>query len=176
IMNNLGFCDPVGSDRPLNSQAQSASCSRLDYLTNDYFIATPNPAVNPANGDGYQFWILIVMAPTRGACSNPAFYNGWSDTDPNDACYLRFGWLQTNPVPLNVLLNLAVRTKINGVYGNFGAVCQVKVLSAPPTCPPTAWWTNRCIPTAVVLRACSARPNRSMPSPLVAPPIIVSAS
>ncbi|MBK9074834.1 MAG: T9SS type A sorting domain-containing protein [Flavobacteriales bacterium] len=138
IMNNLGFCDPVGADRPLNSQPQSASCSRLDYLTNDYFIATPNPAVNPANGDGYQFWIFDPNGTyTRRVFQTGTLYNGWSDTDPNDACYLRFGWLQTNPVPLNVLLNLAVRTKINGVYGNFGAVCQVKVLNAPPSCSPT---------------------------------------
>lgn len=138
LSNNLGFTNPIGPDRMLNSEPQSASCSRLDYLSNDFFIATPNPAVNAANGDGYQFWIFDPNGTySRRVFQSGVVYNGWADADPNDACYLRFAWFQTNPVPFNVLLNIAVRTRINGVFGEFGPVCQAMVLPAAPACQPT---------------------------------------
>ncbi|MBK7940612.1 MAG: hypothetical protein IPJ87_01830 [Flavobacteriales bacterium] len=138
LCNNLGFTNPIGLDRVLNSEPQSASCSRLNYLTNDFFIATPNPAVDPANGDGYQFWIFDPNGSySRRVFQSGVVYNGWPDADPNDACYLRFAWMQTNPVPFNVLLNIAVRTRLNGVFGEFGPVCQAMVLPAAPACQTT---------------------------------------
>ncbi len=135
---NLAFSNPIGPNRILNSQPQSASCSKLSYLSNDFFIATPSPGVNPSNGDGYQFWIFDPNGSyNRRVFQTGSVVNGWNDSDPNDACYLRFAWLNSNPVPMNLLLNVAVRTRINGVFGAFGPVCQAKVLPAMPACLPT---------------------------------------
>ena len=42
-----------------------------------------------------------------------------------------------NPIPFNVLLNVRVRSLVNGVYSEFGPACRFMLLSAPPACPTT---------------------------------------
>lgn len=138
IANNGTFCAPVGTDRILDNDADGFGCDRMDYGTADFFIAKPNPAVVPANGDGYQFWIFDPNGSySRRVFQSGVIYNGWPDGDPNDACYLRFGWLNVNPVPTDILLNIRIRTRINGDYGPFGPACRAMVVSTPPACPLT---------------------------------------
>gem|GEM_PF-375073 len=144
------------ADRVLHSEPQSASCWRLNHLINDFFIATPNPAVDAANGDGYPFWTFDPNGSySRRVFPSGVLDNGWADADPNDACYLRFAWLQSDPVPFNVRLNIAVRTRINGVFGELGSAAAPRAMvatcaSAPAT---TAVW--RCGSRRPVVGACS---------------------
>jgi hypothetical protein len=138
IANNGSFCLPLSTDRLLDQNTTGGfGCDRMDYTTNDYLIAKPNPAVGGGT-DAYQFWIFDPNGTytRRVLQTNPA-NNGWSDTDPNDGAYLRFGWLQTLPVPTDILLNVRIRTRVGGTFGAFGPACRMMVVSTPPTCPTT---------------------------------------
>ena len=129
LSNGIGWCVPIESNGLIgNASPPNASCDKLTYEPSDYFIAEPVAAVVPANGDGYQFW----MFEPNGSYSRRVFqtngvYNGHSDSDPNDACYLRFDWLNTLPVPEDTILNVRVRAKISNVYQEFGPACLAMV-------------------------------------------------
>ena len=129
IANGIGWCVPIETNALLsNNSVPYTGCDKLTYAPNDFFIAEPVAAVNPANGDGYQFWMFDPNGTySRRTFQTNGVYNGWSDTDPNDACYLRFGWLNTLPVPQDLILNVRVRAKISSVYQEFGSVCLAMV-------------------------------------------------
>ena len=138
IANNGAFCLPIGTDRLIASQ-----CDKEDFLSGDYFIASANPAVsaefgvNDANS-GYQFWLF----DPNGSYTRRVFYSHASPTvgapdGPLAASYLRPQNLLTLPPPVDLLLNMRIRGRVNGVYNEFGPACRVQILSAPPACPTT---------------------------------------
>ncbi|MCB0811320.1 MAG: hypothetical protein KDB96_18730, partial [Flavobacteriales bacterium] len=53
------------------------------------------------------------------------------------ATYLRLQSMVTLPIPQNVMLNVQVRPRTNGVYGNFGPVCRLMVDDGAAACPTT---------------------------------------
>ncbi len=128
------FCSPLSSNGLIQTVGITSTCDKENYTMDQTFIASPSPAV-VAPGDGYQFWIFNPDGKySRRVFQSGATYNGHSDLDPNDACYLRFGWLVTDPVPKDTLLNVRVRTKVGGIYGAFGPVCRAKILTTQPSC------------------------------------------
>ncbi len=126
---SLGFCLPLGDDRVSTSR-----CDRENYLPTDFIQATPNAAVQAEfgvgnqNDDGYQFWFFN---PNGGysrrllmthATNNPLFPAG-----PDRCSYVRLNNITTNPLPFNVLLNVRIRSLVNGVYSEFGSACRLRI-------------------------------------------------
>ena len=138
LANNGAFCLPLGTDRLIASQ-----CDKEDFLVDDYLIASENPAVsaefgvNDANS-GYQFW----MFDPHGSYTRRVFYSHANPTTgapagPMAAGYLRPQNLVTLPPPVDIVLNMRIRGRVNGTYSAFGPACRIQILSAPPACPET---------------------------------------
>ncbi|MBL7964400.1 MAG: HYR domain-containing protein [Flavobacteriales bacterium] len=124
------FCVPIGTD------VLASGCD-VETMTNTTVIqVTPNPAVTaafPNANSGYQFWIfnpdggysrrvlLTHTAPGTGYPGHPAAPTGTS------ASYLKFSDIITSPVPNFTLLNVRVRSRVFGVYSEFGPACRMKL-------------------------------------------------
>ncbi|HMQ76962.1 MAG TPA: choice-of-anchor I family protein [Flavobacteriales bacterium] len=130
----LGFCLPLGSDR-----LTAASCDLLAIAPTGAISAEVNPAVsaqyNVTNTtSGYQFWIRNP----HGGYNRRVFLAHNTGNGPAGAtrcATLKLSALTTLPVPANVLLNVQVRSRVAGVYAEFGPACQLKV--AVPACSTT---------------------------------------
>ena len=138
LANDQVFCLPLGTD-----QVIGAHCDRTDFLPTDFLIASENAAVsaefgvNDANS-GYQFWLF----DPNGTYSRRVFFSHanpmvGSPPGAQAAAHLRFGNLITNPVPLDLMLNVRIRGRVNGTYNAFGPTCRVMVVSSLPACPTT---------------------------------------
>lgn len=134
----LGFCLPLGIDR-----LTSTRCDREDLLPSDFIQAVPNPAVQAQynvgvqSDDGYQFWIFNP----NGGYSRRVLYTHATNNYPfptgaNRCSYLLISNLVTSPIPHNVLLNVRVRSMVNGVYSEFGPTCRMRIDLANQ-CPTT---------------------------------------
>ena len=131
------FCSPVGNDAILASQ-----CDKVDWTPNQFLIASPNSAVSAQYGvgnqtdDGYEF---RLFNPDGGY--DRTVYQSHANTSigappgPNAAAYLRYSALVTNPVPQNVLLNVRVRSRVNGVFSAWGSACRFKIDAVAANCP-----------------------------------------
>jgi hypothetical protein len=136
-----GFCVPIG-----NIQLTIATCDKEDFLINDVVVSGIDPAVSAQYGvtdatSGYQFWLFdpdgsysrrLFRSHASGSCVG-------TPVGPTRAAHMKFSCLNSvlPNVPLDLLLNMRVRPRVAGVYGEFGPACRVKVLSAPPACPTT---------------------------------------
>ncbi len=132
-----GFTLPLGNDRLTPSR-----CDREDLLPNDFIQAVPNSSVQAQYGtnntnSGYQFWFFdpdggysrrMLVTHATGSYLFPG--------GPDRCSYLRLSDVITDPVPQNVLLNVRVRSMVNGVYSEFGPACRLKV-DLPGNCPVT---------------------------------------
>lgn len=151
LANDGAFCLPLGADQLIQWEGEGDQCDKLDYVAGvfPYFMATPNAAVSAAyqvgeplaqqdNGYGYQFWIFNANGDYNRRVYNPnGVYNGWDQNDPERASYLRWEWIQTQPVPCDMPLNVRVRSRVGGVYTEFGPACRALVLCEPVSCPTT---------------------------------------
>ncbi|HNK68054.1 MAG TPA: T9SS type A sorting domain-containing protein, partial [Flavobacteriales bacterium] len=137
-MENLGFCLPMGND-----QLTPSRCDREDYMPSDFIQAVPNPAVQAQYGvgsqtdDGYQFWFF----KPNGGYSRRVFITHANSSyifpsGPDRCSYFRLNSLSTFPLPLNTLLNVRVRSVVNGVYSDFGPACRLKI-DTETNCPTT---------------------------------------
>ncbi|MBP6575080.1 MAG: lamin tail domain-containing protein, partial [Flavobacteriales bacterium] len=138
---NVSFCLPVGNDK-----LTVATCDRLDLSPTSVIVASPNAAVtneftlntnsNLAD-DGYQF---LIQDPD-GGYSRTIFKSHANPGSPGGpvggtACaHLKLSSIVTFPVPTDRLLNVRVRSRLNGLYAPYGPACQMKVLSVPIACP-----------------------------------------
>lgn len=130
IANNGTFCVPVGADA-----MQAGSCDQLNLLPTSVVAAVPNAGVSAQWGvgsntdDGYQFWIYdpdgSYSRTIFKSLSNP----GSPGTPPGATApaYLKLSSLSTMPVPPNVKLNIKVRSRVNGVYAEFGPACTLRI-------------------------------------------------
>ena len=153
----LAFCLPLGT-----TAFDAGSCDIQDATRNTVLHVTPDPAVTAAyvpgndwaNGNtGYHYWIFNPHGGynRRIVLSHYAAGSGYPGGTPaNLRCsYLKLSQMQSLPVPLDVPLNIRVRTLINGVYGEFGPTC--KLLLPTPACPPSQLTT-----TATPVVSCEA--------------------
>ena len=133
-----GFSLPLGTDRLTPSR-----CDREDLLPNEFIQAVPNDAVRAqfgANdaGSGYQFWFFdpngtysrrLLITHSTASYLFPA---------GADRCsYLRLADVESNPLPHNTLLNVRVRSRVNGIYAAFGPACRLRI-DLPGNCPTTS--------------------------------------
>ncbi len=119
----------------------TTSCDRLDLLSTSVIVCEDDPEVSQRydlkeNNTGYQFWIF----DPHGSYSRRVFLSHKSPgkgggTGASKPRYLKLSSLGTLPVPQLKLLNVRVRTQVNGIYGAFGPACTMKI--DPNACPIT---------------------------------------
>ena len=142
---NLSFRgDAIFGPGGFAPQLIASQCGRMDFLAGDFLISGLDPAVTAEFGvgdnsdDGYQFRFTDPNGPyVRNVFYSHANPTTGAPSGPSAAAHVRFQNLQTNPIPLDVLLNVEVRSRVNGVNGPWGTPCEIMVLSAPPACPVT---------------------------------------
>ncbi|MBK7085827.1 MAG: T9SS type A sorting domain-containing protein [Flavobacteriales bacterium] len=129
LLNGQGFCLPLGTDR-----VKPSRCDLENLLPTDWTAAEENPAVSAQFGignqadDGYQFWFFNPDgAYSRRVLVTHATNNYLFPWGPARCSYLRLSDLVTLPLPHNTLLNLRVRSLVNGVYSEFGPACRLKI-------------------------------------------------
>ncbi|MBK7942048.1 MAG: T9SS type A sorting domain-containing protein [Flavobacteriales bacterium] len=129
IANSGGFCLPLGNDR-----IRPSRCDLETLLPTDWIAADENPAVDAQFGvgnqadDGYQFWFFNPDGGySRRVLMTHATNNYLFPWGPGRCSYLRLSNLTTSPLPHNQLLNVRVRSMVNGVYTAFGPACRLKI-------------------------------------------------
>jgi hypothetical protein len=145
ISGGQGFCLPLSTDKLIYT-----SCDKLDWLSGQYVVASPNPAVSAewitggANSvqdanSGYEFWIF----DPNGSYSFRRFRShnisdGFGPASATRACHMRLNnWAIASQVPSNTLMNVRVRARINGVNGEFGPACRLEINPVLAACPQT---------------------------------------
>ena len=120
VIGNGGFCLPLGTDKLIFT-----SCDKLDWVNNQFIVAAENPAVsaqfnvNNANS-GYQFWWFdpngsYGYSKFRSHATSDGFGTG-----ATRACHARINNWSPNQIPANVLMNVKVRSRVNGVNSAWG--------------------------------------------------------
>ncbi|MBK7085824.1 MAG: T9SS type A sorting domain-containing protein [Flavobacteriales bacterium] len=135
----LPFCLPLSTQK-----LTFASCDREDWTPNEFVVATPDPfvsaewTVGDQTDDGYQFWFFNPDGGySRRIFRNHATSGGFGPPSATRACHVKISSIVTLPVPYDVLLNVRVRSRVNGTYGEFGPACRFLMPSTPPACPLT---------------------------------------
>jgi hypothetical protein len=140
-----GFCLPISTQGLLSS-----SCDKLDWINGQYLVASPNAAVSAEwivggsnavqdNNSGYEFWIF----DPNGSYSFRRFRShnvsdGFGPASAIRACHMKINnWAVASQIPQNVLMNVRVRTRINGVNGEFGPACRFTIDPVRAACPLT---------------------------------------
>jgi hypothetical protein len=134
----LGFSTTLGTDR-----LTSTRCDRENYLPSEFIQAVPNASVQMQYGigdptdDGYQFWFFNPNGGySRRILITHANANAVFPPGADRCSYLKFSSVVTSPIPTDVLLNVRVRTMMNGVYSEFGPACRLKI-DLTSQCPTT---------------------------------------
>ena len=139
VIGNGGFCLPLGTDKLIYT-----SCDKLDWVNGQYIVAAPNPAVsaqwqvgNQAD-DGYQFWWFDPNGSYGySKFRSHATSDGFGPANAVRSCHARINNWSPNQIPANLLLNVKVRSRVNGVNSNWGPVCRFKIDPVQAACPLT---------------------------------------
>ncbi len=134
---NESICNAVGTDMLIFSD-----CDKEDHQPNGNVFASENPLVSAEWGigdqtdDGYQFWFLDPCGSySRRIFRNHATSGGFGPANAVRATKLALASIVTNPVPANTLLNVRVRSRVNGVYSDWGPACRFRIGTV--ACPQT---------------------------------------
>ena len=138
---NGAFCVPLSDDALIFSSAD-----KLDWVSYKYLVAHADSAVSAQwqvgnqTDDGYEFWIF----DPNGTYSfrkfrSHAHSDGFSPASANRACHMKINNWYNSPstplIPSNVLLNVRVRARVNGVNGAFGSASTMKIDPIRAACP-----------------------------------------
>jgi hypothetical protein len=144
IAGGQGFCLPMGTGRPIYT-----SCDKLDWLDNQFIVASLDPAVSDQwiNGQpftsqstitGYEFWFF----DPNGTYSHRVFKSlanssGIGSTYARAAHLLLNSWASANHIPHHMLLNVRVRSVVMGEAQEWGPACRFKIDPVAAQCPVT---------------------------------------
>jgi hypothetical protein len=121
------------------------SCDKLDWDNGQYIVAAPNAAVSAQwqvgdqTDDGYQFWFF----DPNGSYGYTKFRNhatsdGFGPPSAVRACHLKINnWTPANQIPVGVLMNVKIRSRVNGVNSAWGPVCRFNLDPVQAACPLT---------------------------------------
>jgi hypothetical protein len=145
ISGGQGFCLPLSNDKVIFT-----SCDKLDWTNGQFVVASPNAAVSAEwivngansvqdNNSGYEFWIF----DPNGSYSFRRFRShnvsdNYASVGASRACHMKLNnWAVASQVPANVLMNVRVRARVNGVNGEFGPACRLMIDPVRAACPLT---------------------------------------
>lgn len=140
IANNEGFCLPLGIDRLLIT-----SCDKLDWIPGEFIVANDNPDVSAQWGvgnqtdDGYEMWFFNP----NGGYSFRRFHShavsdNFAPANAVRACHIQINnWATVNHIQNGVLLNVRVRSRVNGTNSEWGPACRFKLDPLRAQCPLT---------------------------------------
>ncbi|MEZ4758105.1 MAG: CUB domain-containing protein, partial [Flavobacteriales bacterium] len=145
ISGGQSFCLPMGLSKPIYT-----SCDKLDWMSGQFVVASPEPAVSAEwipnapnnlqdNNSGYEFWIF----DPNGGYSFRRFRShnqsdGYGPASATRACHMKLNnWSAANHVPANRLMNIRVRSRVNGVNAPFGPACRLAIDPVLAACPRT---------------------------------------
>ncbi|MBK8950948.1 MAG: T9SS type A sorting domain-containing protein [Flavobacteriales bacterium] len=136
-LSHLGFCVPLSSDALVAGSCDVETATILTVLQAQSSAAvTAQYGVNNANS-GYQFW---VTNPHGGYSRRILFTHSSPGTGAPTgtapalkASYFLPSSIDVPPplIPRGILLNVRVRTRVNGVFGNFGPACRLMIPTPP---------------------------------------------
>ena len=126
----LAFCNEPASAQTVIG----IHCDKTNWLPNDVIIASADPAVSAQWGigdqtdDGYTFWFLDPCGSyNRRIFRNHATSGGHGPANAIRATKLKLSSMVSYPLPQNTLLNVRVRSRVNGVDGTWGPACRFKI-------------------------------------------------
>ena len=134
------FCLPLSEQKPIYT-----SRDKLDWTTGSYIVAEEDGAVSAQwqvgdqTDDGYEFWFF----DPNGSYSYRRFRNhatsdGFANVGATRACHARVnGWFASNHIPANVLMNVRIRSRVNGQNGAWGPAFRFKIDPVRAACPLT---------------------------------------
>jgi surface protein len=135
VINNGGFCLPLGGDKLIFT-----SCDKMDWVSNQFIVAEPNPAVSAQFGvtnttSGYQFWWFdpngtYGYSKFRSHATSDGFGTG-----ATRACHARINNWSPAQIPANVMMNVKVRGRVNGNNLPWGPVCRFMIDPVRAACP-----------------------------------------
>ncbi|HEX2617045.1 MAG TPA: hypothetical protein VHL57_05840, partial [Flavobacteriales bacterium] len=134
-----GFFTPVGSDA-----LRALDCDNVERWPFEMIAANENSAVsaqwqvgNQAD-DGYEFWFTEPNGTySRHVFRSHATSGGYGPANAQRACKLGLSSWVTNPLPQDMLLNVRIRGRVNGVDQDWGPACRMKVDQAAANCHTT---------------------------------------
>jgi hypothetical protein len=135
------FCFPMATGpRPLYQLRD-----KLDFVNNSYLVCEPDAAVSAQwqvgnqTDDGYEFWLFDPNGTySYRRFRNHATSDGFGNVGATRACHMKVnGWLASQHAPEDVLLNVRIRTRVNGVNGNWGPAYRFKIDPDRAACPLT---------------------------------------
>jgi hypothetical protein len=145
ISGDQGFCLPIGTDRPIHT-----SCDKLDWVNNQFLIASENAAVsaewisgapNSAQDptSGYDFWFFDpngTYSFIRQRRHNQS--DGFANIGAARTAHMQINnWSVANQIPTGVLMNVRVRGVVDGVPMEWGPACRFKIDPVAAACPMT---------------------------------------
>ena len=144
ISGDQAFCLPIGTDRVIFT-----SCDKLDWVNNDFIVASLNPAVSAewvtggSNSQqdadsGYEFWFFDPNGTYSFRWFRPHNTSHGYGTGEARAAHLRINnWLATYHIPASTLMNVRVRGRVNGVNMEWGPACRFMIDPVAAACPMT---------------------------------------
>jgi hypothetical protein len=143
--NAYSFCMPISDVEPIYT-----SCEKYWWRTGEFLVATPDddvsaewldgePNTAQSTTSGYEFWFYNP----NGGYSFRRFRShrlsdGFGPASAVRACHMKVNnWAVANHIPEFDLMNVRIRTVINGVNGDWGPACRFVRNEQLGLCPPT---------------------------------------
>lgn len=119
---------------PLSIDGLVAGSCDITAAANTTIQAIPNAAVSAQWGvgtqtdDGYQFWFFDPDGThDRKFFRSHAKNNGNIAAGPERATFQKLSGIKNPSLPQGLLLNVRVRSRVNGVYGAYGPACRLYI-------------------------------------------------
>jgi hypothetical protein len=144
IIGNGGFCLPLGNDKLIFT-----SCDKLDWVNGQFLAASENAAVSAlwvpnapnnqqSSNTGYDFWFFDPNGTYGYLRSRThATSEGYPAPGPLRATHMKINNWSPNQIPTGVLMNVRVRSRVNGVNSAWGQTCRFKIDPIAAACPAT---------------------------------------
>jgi len=139
------FCVPIGTQNLTWLRRD-----KLDWVSGEYLQAEPDAVVSSfwvsggansvqSTNTGYQFWIFDPNGSYNyRRFRNHATSDNFGPPSAIRACYMKINnWALANRIPENVLMNVRVRTRVEGVNGNWGPASRMMIDPVRAQCPLT---------------------------------------
>jgi hypothetical protein len=138
------FCFPMvaGEDSP---KPLYHLRDKLDFVSGQYLVCEEDAAVSAEwqvgnqTDDGYEFWLFDPNGTySYRRFRNHATSDGFANVGATRACHMKVnGWFASQHAPANRLLNVRIRTRVNGVNGLWGPAYRFKIDPVRAQCPLT---------------------------------------